>query len=85
MYHSTTTVPAFSMCRERCLTIPSIHFTHCQLTVHVCGSQQGMGDRNFIIPIRQTFEPAHEIMTLFVLRKLILQMRMRSHPMGLDV
>ena len=26
-------------------------------------------------------EPAHEIMVLFVLRKLILQTRMRSHPM----
>ena len=30
-------------------------------------------------------EPAHEIMDLFVLRKLILQMRMHSHPVGLDV
>ena len=30
-------------------------------------------------------EPAHEIMVLFVLRKLILQMHMRSHPVGLDV
>ena len=30
-------------------------------------------------------EPSHEIMTLFVLRKLILQTRMRSHPVGLDV
>ena len=29
-------------------------------------------------------EPAHEIMALFVLRKLILQTRMNSHPMGLD-
>ena len=27
----------------------------------------------------------HEIIVLFVLRKLILQMRMRSHPVGLDV
>ena len=34
---------------------------------------------------KKTFEPAHEIMVLFVLRKLILQTRMRSHPMGLDV
>ena len=32
-----------------------------------------------------TFEPAHEIMALFVLHKLILQTRMRSHPVGLDV
>ena len=30
-------------------------------------------------------EPAHEIMARFVLRKLILQTRMRSHPVGLDV
>ena len=30
-------------------------------------------------------EPPHQIMALFVLRKLILQMRLRSHPMGLDV
>ena len=30
-------------------------------------------------------EPAHEIITLFVLRKLILQTCMRSHPVGLDV
>ena len=27
-------------------------------------------------------EPAHEIMALFILRKLILQMRIRSHPVG---
>ena len=31
------------------------------------------------------FEPAHEIMALFVLRNLILQTRMRSHPAELDV
>ena len=30
-------------------------------------------------------EPAHEIMALFVPSKLILQTRMRSHPVGLDV
>ena len=30
-------------------------------------------------------EPTHEIMALFVLRTLILQTRMRSHPVGLDV
>ena len=29
-------------------------------------------------------EPAHEIMALFDLRKLIFQTRMRSHPVGLD-
>ena len=32
-----------------------------------------------------TFEPAHEIMALFVLLKLVLQKRMRSHPMGQDI
>ena len=31
------------------------------------------------------FEPTHEIMALFVLRKLILQTRMHSHSVGLDV
>ena len=31
------------------------------------------------------YEPYHEMMALFVLRKLILQTRMRSHPVGLDV
>ena len=31
------------------------------------------------------FEPSHEIMALFVLRKFILQTRMRSHPVGLEV
>ena len=30
-------------------------------------------------------ESSHEIMALFVLRKLILQMHTRSHPVGLDV
>ena len=29
-------------------------------------------------------EPTHEIMVLFILRNLILQTRMRSHPVGLD-
>ena len=33
----------------------------------------------------RTSEPSHEIMALVILRKLILQMHMRSHPMGLDV
>ena len=33
----------------------------------------------------EIYEPAHEIMVLFVLRKLILQTRMCSHPVGLDV
>ena len=32
-----------------------------------------------------TNEPSHEVMALFVLRKLIIQTRMRSSPVGLDV
>ena len=35
--------------------------------------------------VSESFEPCHEITVLFVLRKFILQTRMRSHPMGLDV
>ena len=34
---------------------------------------------------KSKLEPAHEIMVLFVLRKLILQTRIRSHAVGLDV
>ena len=40
---------------------------------------------SFFEAIYIKFEPAHEIMALFVLRKLILQTRMRSHQVGLDV
>ena len=42
----------------------------------------------FLEPCRHfktSIEPYHEIMALFVLRKLILQTHMRSHPVGLDV
>ena len=34
---------------------------------------------------KRRFEPSHEIMFVFILRKLILQTRMRSHPVWLDV
>ena len=34
---------------------------------------------------KATNEPTHEILALFVLRKLILQTHMRSHPVGLDL
>ena len=43
-------------------------------------SAQGLHCLPFIIT-----EPAHEILVLFVPRKLILQTHMRSHPEGLDV
>ena len=39
----------------------------------------------FLPSILPTFEPAHEIMALFVLRKLIRQTHLRSHPVGLDI
>ena len=35
--------------------------------------------------LQYLFEPTHEILALFVHRKFILQIRMRSHPVGLDV
>ena len=38
-----------------------------------------------IVSLTMVFEPSHEIMVLFVLRKLIFQTRMRSHPLGLDI
>ena len=34
---------------------------------------------------KQLNEPLHVIMALFFLRRLVLQTRMRSHPVGLDV
>ena len=39
----------------------------------------------FITELRAIFEPAHEIMAFFVLRKFFLQPHMRSHPVRLDV
>ena len=38
-----------------------------------------------IQPLQTKFEASHEIVALFVLRKLILQTHMRSHPVGLYV
>ena len=35
--------------------------------------------------LTKQFQPAHEIMALIVLRKPILQTRMRSHPVGLYI
>ena len=35
--------------------------------------------------MRLLIEPCHEIMVLFILRKLILQTQISSHPVGLDV
>ena len=43
-------------------------------------------DGSFVIlGVSDIFQPSHEIMVLFVFHKLILQMRMPSHPVGLDV
>ena len=42
--------------------------------------------KNDVIDANQcTSGPCHEIMVRLVLRKRILQTRMRSHPVGLDV
>ena len=38
-----------------------------------------------VLDLFRLFDPSHEIMVLFVLRKFILQMSMHSHPVGLDV
>ena len=47
-----------------------------------CGCE---GEAETVKQIKSLFEPAHEIMALFVLCNLILQSRMHSHPLGLDV
>ena len=41
--------------------------------------------KDSIKPINGVNDPAHEIMALVVLRKLVLQTHMRSHPVGQDV
>ena len=41
--------------------------------------------RGFVVTALPVNDPAHEIMVLFILRKLILQTRTRGHPVGLDV
>ena len=43
------------------------------------------GDTPAMTKVKVKNEPSHEIMVHFVLRKLILQTHMRSHPVGLDV
>ena len=40
---------------------------------------------NHLIDLQTSYEPSHEIMVLLVLSKLVLQTRICSHPMGLDV
>ena len=49
---------------------------HCSNLIPHCSNW--IPDCSDLIP----YEPCHEIMVLFVLRKLILQMRMHSHPVG---
>ena len=41
--------------------------------------------QEYSISDKRKFQAAHEIMALFVFRNLILQSRMHSHPVGLDV
>ena len=49
--------------------------------------QNGKESRSWSVSARfvQLFEPTHEILAFFVLRKFILQICMHSHPVGLDV
>ena len=47
--------------------------------------KQKLASKHLLCDSRTINEPCHDIMALFVLRKLILQTRMRSHPVGLDV
>ena len=52
-------------------------------TLAIC--KQKLASKQLLCDSRTINEPCHDIMALFVLRKLILQTRMRSHPVGLDV
>ena len=61
-----------------CLKLPLLSTTVCANSEYSSASQP-LQFGNVIN------EPAHEGMALFVLPNIILQTRMRSHPMGLDV
>ena len=56
---------------------------HTDITIHV--EDKDFPCHKAVLTAASLYEPAHEIMALGVLRKLILQTRMRSHPVGLDV
>ena len=49
---------------------------------HMLPFQLHIGTQTICFPSRRPNEPCHEIMVLFVLCKLSLQTRMRSHPFG---
>ena len=59
------------------LIIGQIHSLHC--------SKNWGWSKAFCSYSNRKIEPTHEILALFVLRKCILQIRMHSHPVGLDV
>ena len=54
------------------------------LCSHLCNNFNE-GYKYMYVVLWPSFQPPHEIMALFVLRKLILQTRMRSHPVRLDI
>ena len=60
--------------------MPGYFKTHIIITLTV-----SLSLKQFHSVILCLFGPCHEIMALFILRKLILQTPMRSHPVGLDV
>ena len=53
-----------------------------QISSILLQSEAEQSDLSFPVTNYRRFEPAHETMALFVLRKLIFQMRMRSYPVG---
>ena len=77
-----------SLRRTHILLVLSCRGSYIQTIFTLLCSSSGEGLRSLIVILPwdlSIFEPAREIMALFVFRKLILQTRMRSRPMGLDV
>ena len=76
----------------RCLwkaSMPIVDSFRIKQNVGVCGDNFKVKLRKlhfeWFILYQHPFEPAHEVMALFVLLKVSLQTRMRSHPVGLDI
>ena len=63
-----------------------VNYFHCVMHWHATLAWLLVQCCLFLSPaLTWKYEPSHEIMVLFVLRKPILQKRMRSHLVGLDV
>ena len=70
---------------SRLMPLRAFHMCRCSNNYLVSTSYFGPNLLPANIRHFRPIEPAHEIMALFILCKLILQTRMCSHPMGLDV